>query len=54
MLSFNPRSSTTGREKGGKESETYKLNTKTALLITLIILIVPIIRQIKQNIQNRS
>jgi len=35
----------TGREKGGKGRETYKLNIKTSLLIILIILI---IREIKQ------
>jgi len=37
---------TRGKEKGGKGRETFKLNIKTALLTTLIILI------IRQNIQN--
>jgi len=37
---MNPRPPTRGREKGGKGREIYKLGTKTALLITLIILII--------------
>jgi len=49
MLSINPCPPTTGREKRGRGRETYKLSIKTALLIILIILI---IREIKQNIQN--
>jgi len=48
MLSVNPHLPTRGREKGRKGRETYKLNIKTTLLIILIIL-----REIKQNIQNR-
>jgi len=39
-----------GRERGGNGRENYKLNIRTALLITLIILI---IGKINQNIQNR-
>jgi len=35
------------RKKGGKARETYKFNSKIALLITLIILLVSIIREIK-------
>ena len=41
-----------GRETGGEGRETYKLNIKTALVIKLIILIMLIIWEIKQNIQN--
>jgi len=52
MLSINPHPPTRGREKGGKGRETDKLNINPALLITLIILIILIIRGIKQNIQN--
>jgi len=52
MLSANPRPPTKGREKGGKGREIYKLNIKTALLITLIILVILIIRKINQNVQN--
>jgi len=52
MLSVNPHPPTRGREKGGKGRETYKLNIKTALLITLKILII-LIRQTRQNIQNQ-
>jgi len=47
MLAINPCPPTRGREKGGKGTETYRLNIKTALLITLIILIKLIIREIK-------
>jgi len=38
---------TRGGEKAGKGRETYKLNIKTALLIILIM------REIRQNIQNQ-
>jgi len=38
MLSVNPHPPTTGREKGEKGRETYKLNIKTPLQIILIIL----------------
>jgi len=48
MLSIKPRPLHQGKEKGGKGRETYKLEIKTALLIILIILI---IREIRQNIQ---
>jgi len=51
MLSINPHPPTAGREKGGKGRETYKLDIKTALLITLVILILRM-RQIRQNIHN--
>jgi len=54
MLSINPHpTTTTGVEKGGKGRETYKLNIKTALLITLIMLIKLMVREIKQNVENR-
>jgi len=43
---------TTGRKKGGKGGETYKLNIKTALLTTLIMLIIVIIKEIRQTSQN--
>jgi len=46
MLSINPCSPARGREKGGNRRETYKLNIKTVLLKTLIILIILIIREI--------
>jgi len=39
MLSINPHPPNRGKETRGKGRETYKLNIKTALLITLIILI---------------
>jgi len=51
MLSVNPRLPTAGREKGRKGRETYKLNIKTALLMTLIILITLTIIEMKQNTQ---
>jgi len=47
MLSVNPCPPNRGREKGGKGRETYKLEMKTALLVILMI------REIKQNIQNQ-
>jgi len=49
MLSVNPCPPTREREKG-KRRETYKLDIKTALLIILTTLI---IREIRENIQNR-
>jgi len=53
MLSIKPHPPIRGREKAGKGRETYKLNIKTALIITLTILITLTIREIKQNIQTR-
>jgi len=54
MLSINPcPSPPPGREKGGKGRETYKLNIETALPITLIILLILIITEVRQNTQNR-
>jgi len=53
MLSVNPCPPTTGKEKGGKRRETYNLNINAALLTTLIILIILMVRGLKQNIQNR-
>jgi len=53
MLSINPHPPTRGREKGEKGREAYKLNIKTALPVTLIILIILIIRKIILNIQNQ-
>jgi len=52
MLSIKPHLPTTGREKGEKGRETYKINIKIALIIILIKLIILILREIKQNIQN--
>jgi len=52
MLPINPHPPSGGREKGSKGREAFKLNIKTALLITLIIQITLIIREIIQNIQN--
>jgi len=50
MLSINPRPPHHKKGKRRKrERETYKLNTKTASLITLITLIR---REIRKNIQN--
>jgi len=46
MLSVKPHPPTTGREKGGKGRETYKLDIKTALLKILI-------REIRQDLQNQ-
>jgi len=40
-----------GREKGGKGRKTYKFNIKTVLLKILIIVIILIIREIKENTQ---
>jgi len=48
MLSVNPYRPTTGREKGGNRRETYKLEIKIALLITLITLIILIIREMRK------
>jgi len=53
MLSIKPCPPTRGRQKGGKERKIYKSNIKTASLVTLLILLLIIIREIKQNIQNQ-